>query len=423
VLRYYSRGLNYWGVKVQRNNQLKPAGEFFARAFQLNSNNVPAYVNEHFNQGVQAGRAAPPPDSADLEQRFGQLNSVDSLLSENGPFDEPQFCEWLGNIFLSQSLHRQAIQQYSRTVHFQPTNFVARIGIAKGYIYGNWIDRGMEEVASIQKDFPKLPETNRIALVSLEAAGYYARNDFPRAEKTLKDAAAAEPDQPAFEQSLFELYRATRHWTNALEVLDSELHQNPTNSAVLLRKAETYMGMEDLKTADKVLDEVLAVAPRQTSALLYKAFIALQQKRYDAALAAANRILQYDLDNPQALVYRGIVYLETKEYDKAFPPLNRVLKDHPDQVAALRNRALLNLRSDHLKGARQDYEQLRKIMPYSYAVYYGLGEVAYKQKDFEEAEKQYKKYLKYAPKESNAELDEEKQQVQTRLREIQTALK
>ena len=57
-------------------------------------------------------------------------------------------------------------------------------------------------------------------------------------------------------------------------------------------------------------------------------------------------------------------------------------------------------------------------MPRSHAVYYGLGEIAYNQRNYEEALKHYETYLKYAPKEGGRVLQEEKELIQSRIDEM-----
>lgn len=423
VANYFARGFNTWGVNVQQRGDLKAAAQFFQRAFEFNTNNAPAFLNGKFNADLQAGRPRKLISPKELEEQFGQMGSIDSLLSTHGPFDQPQFCEWLGNLFITQSLFRQAIQQFSQVTKFEPTNFVARLGIAKAYVYGNWVDEGLRKIEAIRQDIQPLAVTNQIDLINLEAAAYYAKDDFTKAEKLLITARDTFPDLPSVQQSLYELYRASSRWTNALALLESQLTRQPTNRVMLLQKAETQMALDDLGGASQTLDKLLAAAPRETAALLYKAFIALQQKQYEAGVAIADRVLQYDLDNPQALTYRGIMRMELKDYDRAQADFDRVLKADAGQMAALRNRALLFLRANRLKEARADYLKLQKAMPTAYAVYYGLGEIAYQQKDAEETVEYYRKYLRYVPAQATPELEQEKKQVQTRLEEMQAKIK
>lgn len=425
IAQYYSRALNTWGVYQQRAEDFKRAGGNFAEAFALNTNNIPAKFNGSFNKAAQSGDFSGGNTGKTIEEKFGIYRSWDTMLSDNGPFDHPEFCALLGEGLLSQFQQRQAALQFSRVIRFQPTNFFARISYAKALVYGKWIDKGMAEMDQIQRDFGSMPLTNQLELVSLRAAAYFTANDFPKAEATIQEARAAHPDEAAMSQALYELYRAAgpSKYTNALGVIDSQLEKNPTNSVLLLQKAELQINNDDTKNAHATLDQVLAVSPKSVSAFLFHAFAFIQEKNFDEAQAYVEKALRDDPENTQALIYRGIIHMEQKQYDKARESFNQVLSRQPENLVALRNRAILNLRAQRWLEAKDDYEHLLKLTPRSHAVAYGLGEIAYNQKDYREAARQYENYLKYAPSVSSPELDEEKKKVQERLTSIKSTPK
>lgn len=415
----YSRAINYWGVRMQKLNKLKEAENLFNRALRLNTNNVAAYVNLEFNRLLQAG-STNQIDPRSLEALFGKFPTVDTLLAENGPFDEPRFRSWLGGIFMTQSLFRQGIQQFTRVIHFQPTNFMARAAIARALVYGNWPDMALSEIERIRSDFPELPATNRIELVSIEATAHFAKEDFEMTEQLLTTARQRNPGNLSVAKSLYDFYRTSRRWTNALQVLDEELAASPTNVFLRMQKAETYLAMKDYDAAGQILDNVLEQNNGFVPALLSKAFISIQRKDYDSGLEWVNQVLRATPDHKQALAYRGMFHLEQKNYEEALEDLNAVLEENPGHLAALRNRALLYLRTKQYEQARGDYERLRDIIPRAYAVHYGLAEIAYQEQDFEKAAKHYERYLKYVPENATGDLKRERDEVAARLSEIKS---
>jgi tetratricopeptide (TPR) repeat protein len=421
IARFYSRGLNTWGVEKQRLGSLPEAGKYFTSAADLNTNNVPARVNSDFNKALQGGKTSGPETSKNPEDKFGGYRSWDRLLADNGPFDHPEFCEYLGQNLLSQTQFRQAALQYSRTIAFQPTNFTARLAFVKCLLGGNWLDEAMAELDRISADFPQLPDAYKVDVANSRASAYFKRNDFATAERTLKTAQQAHPEQTALAQSLFELYRAAGQYTNALATINQQLERTPTNIVIHMQKAELQLSNGDFEGTHRTLDRVLQIDPKTVSAQVYQAFAYMQEGKYDQALATVERVLREESDNKQALLYRGIAYLEKKEYDKAREAFDDLLSKDPENHAALRNRAILHLRAQRWSEAKDDYEQLRKITPKSYAVMYGLGEIAYNQDKREEAARYYEAYLKYAPTtEGGPELDEEKAKVRQRLQELKT---
>jgi tetratricopeptide (TPR) repeat protein len=420
VARFYSRALNTWGVEMQRAGKIVDAGKYFENAFDLNTNNVPARVNRSFNKALQTGSTAGLETGKTIEEKFGGYRTWDKLLVDNGPYDHPEFCESLGFNLLSQTQFRQAALQFSRTIAFQATNFNARIAFAKCLVGGYWLDEAMAELDKITGEFPELPDAYKVELANTRANAYFKRNDLPSAEKILKTAQRAMPEQTALGESLFELYRVAGQYTNALATINEQLEKTPTNIVINLQKAELQLANRDFNGAHETLDRVLKIDPKAVSAQVYHAFAYIQEGNYDKAIATVDRVLREDGDNIQALLYRGIAYLEKKEYDKARQAFDDLLSKDPQNLAALRNRAILNLRAQRWSEAKDDYDQLRKITPKSHAVMYGLAEIAYNQGKRDDAIRLYESYLKYAPANGGPELDEEKKKVRQRLLELST---
>lgn len=420
---HYARALNTWGVFLQRAGNLPEAGRLFSQAFEMNTNNLTARLNRDFNKAAQGGETYQQFDVAKADELLGAYRSWDDMLAGNGPVDHPDLCLMLGASFINQSQFRQAALQYSRAVHFQTTNVTARLGFAKALVFGGWPAKGLEEIARIEKEVPNLAGQHLAQAAGVRAAAYYSQTNFAMAEETLKTAQAAYPNDPTLPDSLFELYRVSGRYTNALAVLDQQIRKSPTNLVAQLQKAELLLGREEFARAHETLDIVLATSPNNSAALMFHAFAFIQEKKYEDAMIRIDKVLQSDPENVQALVYKGIIHMEQKNAEKARESFDRALKKQPENLTVLRNRAILNLRSERWDDAKDDYEALRRAAPKSHAVLYGLGEVAYHQKDFEKAKRHYESYLKNAPALGSAELEEEKKKVQARLQEISSGKK
>jgi predicted Zn-dependent protease len=115
--------------------------------------------------------------------------------------------------------------------------------------------------------------------------------------------------------------------------------------------------------------------------------------------------------------------MNQNQMDKARDTFTRILDKQPDNLTALRNRAILNLQSQRWPEAKEDYTRLRRIQPKSYAVMYGLGQIADAQKDFVSATRYYELYLKYAPSDATGELQDERKKVQDRVNELKKLAK
>jgi len=78
------------------------------------------------------------------------------------------------------------------------------------------------------------------------------------------------------------------------------------------------------------------------------------------------------------------------------------------------NRAVVRLQSNKLDDAERDYQELLRQFTPNYRVYYGLGEIAYRKKNWRAAAAHYKDYLRYAQGAAEEEID----LIRTRLAEL-----
>jgi tetratricopeptide (TPR) repeat protein len=423
VAKYYSRALNTWGVELQRHGKIAEAAPLFAEAYELNTNNIPARMNRELNESIQAGTTPVPLAGKTLDERFGGYRSWDAILADNGPFDHPDFCQPFGNNLLSQGQYRQAALQFSRVAHHQPTNFSARLGFVKCLASGNWLDDAMAELQRMDRDFPRPTEAEKVELARVRAGAFYGRGELAKAEEILKNARQEMPEQTALSESMFEFYRVTGNVTNALAVINQQLNKTPTNTVIHLQKAELLLSVGDFKAAHESLDRLLAMAPKNAPANLMQAFAHMQQSEHDKAIAVLDRLLRDDSENVQALLYKGIAHFQKGELDKSRDAFDAILSQDPDHQLALRNRAVLHLKAKRWGEAKDDYERLRKLAPKSHSVMYGLAEIAAEEGENAEAIRFYEAYLKYAPQEGGAELEEEKKRVRERIEQLRNPSK
>ena len=221
--------------------------------------------------------------------------------------------------------------------------------------------------------------------------------------------------------TLVQLYAQERRYTNALETLDKLEKLTPDNLQLQMNRATVYFNTKEYDKALAALDQVLQRDAKNIPGQLYKIFIFVQTHAYEKASPIVENVLRLEQDNAEALTYKGVIAIEKKDYSEAIAPLNRVLEARPNDWNALRNRAIAYLQMGKLDKARRDYQQLMRIIPHYYVAYYGLGEIAYREKENAAAIKQYENYLKHFPTDSTPDLDEEKKQVANRLKDLKMA--
>jgi tetratricopeptide (TPR) repeat protein len=427
VAKYYSRALNYFGAALQREQNLEDATHRFRLAGELNTNNIPALVNLEYNKTLRTGESRTNEISKIIEDKFGLYRNWETILVENGPFDHPEFCYRLAEIFLQQSLFHQAAAQFSRVSAFETNNLDVRMALANVYLQGKLPDKVIEAVSEIRTKKPAVPLSvdDELKLTRLEAAAHFSKKDLDSAKRVLLGAKEKYPNDPSVLEALVVFYNRTLDFTNGLATIERQLQIDPKNAQALINQATIYYNTKDYARSIETLDRVLAADPKSLRALLYKVFMSIDSREYKQALTQVEHVLEIDPDNPEALLYKAVIQIESKSYPEAIEPLDRLLKLQPANPNALRNRAIAHLKLGKLKEAKKDYEMLLRQMPKSYIAYFGLGEIAYRQKKTADAIKYYELYLKYValhleyvPTDNSQELADEKKMVDDRLKEL-----
>jgi tetratricopeptide (TPR) repeat protein len=169
------------------------------------------------------------------------------------------------------------------------------------------------------------------------------------------------------------------NYARGAELLETEMALHPDNNDLFAAAAQAYMVRGLFTNALGVVDRKLKSAPDDPAWLYSKGYISIQNKNYAAAIAALSRVLEIQTNNTDALF----------------------------------NRAIANLDSDRLDAARADYLRLQQAYTNAFQIAYGLGEIAWRQHDTNEAVRNYQIYLANAYTNTG-----EAQTVLERLREL-----
>lgn len=330
-----SRDLDFWGVELQRAGNLARAAACFDDAQKISPDNVVAKINLDFNQTLRAGG----PVSVDLSKattdQFGKFQTWRDVMVANGPFDEPSFCYAIGDGFLRNEYYGQSWP----FTHQALAQFERVMQLAPGNLDARF----------------KLAQ---IYLVS------FRRPD--RALDVLRDPLEHPESFSLFETNETKLnvfaasaYFQETNFARASKLLDTEMARHPDDNTLFASAAQAYMAHGLYDQALKVVDRRLKAEPDDPAWLYAKGYVSIQLKDYEAAIAAFSRVLDVQTNNNNALF----------------------------------NRAIANLDSGRLDAARADYLRLQQIYTNAFPVAYGLGEIAWRQHDTNEAIRNYEIYL------------------------------
>ena len=326
-----SRGLNDWGVQLQRAGELGKAAACFSSAQEFNPDNVVADINLAFNQTLRAGA----PMEIDLSRvnldQFGKYRSWNAVINANGPFDEISFCFENGMQLMQNRYFRQAAEQFNRVRQLAPDNLDARLELAQIYLFNRLPDRAEEVLQDplARPDRFNLNATNSTSVNILAAAVHFQKNE------------------PSAGSKLMEL----------------EISRHPTDDTLLTAAAQAYFMRGLYTNALRLIDSKLARSPDDVQWLFGKGYASIQTGAYDNAIGAMSHILEIQTNNPTAKFNRALAYLDAGKLDLA----------------------------------RTDYRALQTTYTNSYQIAYGLGDIAARQHDTNEAIRNFQIYLTLAP--------------------------
>jgi tetratricopeptide (TPR) repeat protein len=208
------------------------------------------------------------------------------------------------------------------------------------------------------------------------------------------------PDNFAARLWLGQLYNLARLPDRALDAIQDVRGQpgkfslTDTNEIQLaLVESAAYFQKKEPVRATRLLETEISAYPTNDMLLVSAAHFYLANGLFTNALAVIDRKLHLSPDDTRWLFDKGYVYIQLKAYDDAIAVLTRVLSLESDNHGALYNRAIAYLNSGKLDNARADYEELSQAFTNSYRVTYGLGEIAWRKHETNEAIKNYELYL------------------------------
>jgi tetratricopeptide (TPR) repeat protein len=171
----------------------------------------------------------------------------------------------------------------------------------------------------------------------------------------------------------------------------------PTNSTgVNILAAGAYLQKNDLVRGSQLIELEISRHPDDESLLDAAARAYMVHGLFTNALAVMDRKLKTTPDDPTWLFGKGLASLQIKAYGTAIAAFTRVLEIQTNNYNALFDRAVARLQSEKFDAARADYLQLQSAFTNSFQVAYGLGEIAWRKHETNEAVKNYEIYLAYA---------------------------
>lgn len=203
---------------------------------------------------------------------------------------------------------------------------------------------------------------------------------------------------------LAQIYLLNRLPDRALEALHdpltspAEFGLSETNSSQLsLLAAAGYFQKNELAAGCHLMDTEVARHPDDNPLLMTVSQAYMIRGLYTNALRIINGRLAAAPDDPTWLFGKGYASIQVGAYDDSIKAMTRLLQIQTNDVSAQFDRALAYFQSGKLDQARADYLALQSTHTNAFQVAYGLGEIAWRKKDNDEALRNYEIYVANAP--------------------------
>ncbi len=212
------------------------------------------------------------------------------------------------------------------------------------------------------------------------------------------------PDNLAARLFLAQVYIGARLPDEAMEALYDPLKQpqrfaltefNSTELDILA--AAAHFQKNENAAGVALLETEMVRHPDDETLMLVSAQVFNMRGLYTNALRAINRKLARSPDDPTWLYGKGIASVQVGDYNEAVKAMSRFLEIQTNSPDALYNRGLAYFKSDQLDAARADFLKLQSVYTNNSQVAYGLGEIAWRQHETNEALRNYKVFIANTP--------------------------
>ena len=354
------------GELARQAGQLDLAGTDFAKAIELEPNNLRGYLGHSLVSIARKQPDAALKDVAEIRQRFGQLpfaNYVHALAA-----------------FQKRDLD-QAAEQLQLALRAMPTHLQSQLlyGVVS-YAKGDYqiADEYLGRVASSLPTDPAVAKLLGATRLKLKAA--------ERAVQALQPAADAHPQDAQLLALLGNAYLQAGDNTKGSEYMAKAVELDPDQALLRTQLALGRLAGGDTSGAISELESAVELGQDLVQADVLLVLSYLKKGEFDKALQAAEHLEQRMPDSPIPYNLTGLAYLANKDFAKADAEFVTALEKDPNFVVALMNRARLALVANRPEAAVEHYEAVLAKLPKHVGAMLGLATLAQQRGDAEAME-------------------------------------
>ena len=214
---------------------------------------------------------------------------------------------------------------------------------------------------------------------------YLKKGDLAKAETSIKEALAREPDSVLAHVLMGDCLLRGKDRDRAEQEYRKAVELSHGASVAHIKLAEFYLIDNNLAEAKKILSESAAKSPEFLPATFYLAKIAFVEKDLDGSVKLLDGILQKNPNYMDALVLRGQVNGTRNKTAEALDDFRAALRINPGSEEALQFMGLAYLQEADIANARSSFKELVRLDPDLYDPRVRLAELDLRSGDFQSA--------------------------------------
>jgi tetratricopeptide (TPR) repeat protein len=243
---------------------------------------------------------------------------------------------YLSRLTLQEGDAEGAVQLATSALSNAPGFPLARVTLVRGLIAQKETARAERELASLIKQFPKLP-----VVYSLEGVLKAAKNDRAGARASFEKSLAMEPTQYEALAGLTTIDVLEGKLPQARARVDGRLAAEPNRSELLQLASRVYSAQRDYSKAEAALRRSIEIDPSSSQAYAMLAAVLLRSGRLDAARAEYDQIAQREPKNIGAQTISAMIVQAQQKTDDARKRYEAIVNADPTAAVAANNLAWL----------------------------------------------------------------------------------
>lgn len=336
-------------------------------------------------------------------------SAIDLLRKVADSRDNPDLLRTLAAAYEQVRDYQSAAATYARALQRDPDNPAFRHGLAESLLFSRQYDQALEQFQSLAEDDPRDADPHmRISQIYRQQKKYAeARSSLARASELAPDNLEIRYNQIQLEEAeghTEEAIRLTRDMLNSTRkpAVESYTGQEKNNRAIFLEKlGALYRGKQDYSAAEGAYAQLRDLGGEFADRGQVRLIETYQEAhQYDRALEASTEALKKNPESRELILTQASLLASTGKVEDGVRLIRSLLRNNRQDrevwLAISQTYARGKLYAQALE-ATGEAEKLSDSDDEKSYIYFQFGSIWERQKNFENAEREFRRSLKLSP--------------------------